>query len=122
MLKPTEADSTKLLSAKLEPYDYPSSLKHQWFAWKLYELPPVAYNRATVLPSHDISISLPHLLLISPCWYMKLTETGLVWLTALAFANTAGVVDRLIPFLPLQKDISSTPNRRNLLNFQCALT
>jgi len=68
-------------------------------------LAAVACNCAKVLPSHSTSISLPHLLLISPrVGHVKLTGTGLVWMTAPAFANAAGTVDRFLPFLPFSRE------------------
>ena len=65
-----------------------------------YELPLVAYVYATVLPSHIISFSLPHLLLYLHAlvaWSSQ--ELGLFgWPNIKRTLHQAGTVDRFLPF------------------------
>lgn len=82
---------------------------------------PYGLQHTTVSPSYAVNISRPHLLLYLQ-HTLKLTETGLVWMTRFRskLLNLAGTVNRFVPFFLSRENISSTPNCRNLLNCQCA--
>lgn len=82
---------------------------------------PYGLQHTTVSPSYAVNISRPHLLLYLQ-HTLKLTETGLVWMTRFRskLLNLAGTVNRFVPFFLSRENILSTPNCRNLLNCQCA--